>query len=224
MARLSTRTSRQAGQRQRGSGRPPASDGEQTRLRILEAARICFGEHGYRETSNWMIADAVSLTPGTIYHYFENKRDLFLAAHEFSQRDILAHNNASVEGASTFREALEKLLQSMGEVYDRHPDYAKFNSVVRTEARRNPEISSAQADQEWRHLYHRMTDLGVATGEIDHRDARRVRNVLALIVLGGVQFGIEASQADRHDMLQGVLQLFDNQLVGPPKRTVRDAN
>lgn len=43
---------------------------------ILEAARKVFSEHGYESASMALIADRAGVVEGTIYKYFENKRDL----------------------------------------------------------------------------------------------------------------------------------------------------
>jgi len=207
--------------RQRGSGRPPASDGEKTKQRILSAARKCFGEYGYRETSNRIVAEEALLTPGTIYHYFDNKRDMFLSVQEETQKEILNIVLPAVAPAKSFAEAMTSLLDAFRFLYEKHPEFGKFNAVVRTEARRNPEIAAAIADQEWRHLYHRMSELGVATGEIDHRDARTLRNILSTIVLGVTQHGLEASNADHLDSLTGFQRLFGGKLVKAASRSVR---
>ncbi len=209
--------------RQRGSGRPPASDGEKTKQKILSAARKCFGKHGYRETSNRIIAEEALLTPGTIYYYFDNKRDMFLSVHEDTQKEILNVVLPAVAPAKTFAEAMTSLLDAFRVLYEKHPDFGKFNAVVRSEARRTPEITAAIADQEWRHLYHRMSDLGVATGEIDYRDARTLRNILSTVVLGITQHGLEASNADHLDCLRGFQRMFTGKLVKAASRSIQAA-
>ena len=64
-----------------GPGRPPDSSGEETRAKIIEAAKERFGLAGFKETSNKHIAERAGLTAATIYYYFKNKSDLFLAVH-----------------------------------------------------------------------------------------------------------------------------------------------
>src|ERR1700689_3218095 len=85
------------------SGRPPDTDGEVTRRRVMDSAQLCFSEQGYRETSNRMIAEKAGVTPGTIYHYFENKRDLFLSVHREIQQEIQLRVRAAVQSAPTFQ-------------------------------------------------------------------------------------------------------------------------
>ncbi|HKY90008.1 MAG TPA: TetR/AcrR family transcriptional regulator [Nevskiaceae bacterium] len=197
----------------RGSGRPPASDGEATRARIMTAAQDCFARAGYRETSNRNIADAAGVTAGTIYHYFVNKRELFLTVHEDIQKQIRARVREPTRAATTFIEAVRTFVDTSAALHQAFPSVGRFNAVVRTEALRNPEIADARFDQEWRQFYHALSDLGVATGEIDRADAPRVRRVLAAVVLGLTQHGVEATPSDHAECLRGVVALFEGALV-----------
>jgi AcrR family transcriptional regulator len=203
------------------SGRPPDTDGEVTRRKIMDSAQLCFAEQGYRETSNRIIADKAGVTPGTIYHYFKNKRDLFMTVHEEIQEEVQKRVRTAVESAPTFREALRTFIDRSLDLYKEHPNYSKFNAVVRTEALRNPEIAGARFDQDWRHFYHDLTDRGIASGEIDRHDARAVRHVLSMIVLGLTQHGIEASAADHAECLRGVICLFEGSLIKQPNSATR---
>jgi len=58
-------------------GRPPASDGAQTKQRILAAATQLFGERGYERSTNKDIAAAAGLTMPSIYYYYPSKSDLY---------------------------------------------------------------------------------------------------------------------------------------------------
>ena len=50
------------------------------RKHILQVAFEVFGESGYRKATIQTIADRVGLTPGSLYNYFKDKDDLFLAS------------------------------------------------------------------------------------------------------------------------------------------------
>jgi len=196
-------------------GRPPASDGELTRRRILDAAQVCFSTHGYRETSNRLVADAAHITPGTIYHYFANKQDLFLNVHEEIQRSIIDALEAVITPELTFSESIDKMLRVFLEIYIEHPNWTKFTSVVRTEARRNPEISAAQNDKAWRDIFRRLAEKGVASGEIDSSSRRAMQAVLSAVVFGLTQHGIEASATDHVECVRGFGLLLRGMLVKP---------
>jgi TetR/AcrR family fatty acid metabolism transcriptional regulator len=49
---------------------------------VLEAARRCFGRHGYRKTSMDEVAAEAGVAKGTVYLYCRSKDDLFVAAVE----------------------------------------------------------------------------------------------------------------------------------------------
>src|SRR5262245_31131544 len=49
---------------------------EETRDKILQAAREMFSELGYEAVTMRAIADAIEYTPTAIYHHFENKQAL----------------------------------------------------------------------------------------------------------------------------------------------------
>jgi len=51
---------------------------ETTKLRILEAAAKVFGKFGYTKTNIEDIAREAGIGKATIYHYFQNKEDVFL--------------------------------------------------------------------------------------------------------------------------------------------------
>ena len=201
----------------RKAGRPPASDGELTRRRILDAAQMCFAIHGYRETSNRLVADAAKITPGTIYHYFENKQNLFLSVHEEIQLAVFEAVQAATMPESTFADAVDKMLQVLLTLYIEHPNWTRFTSVVRTEARRNPEISAAQKDAAWRNLYRDLVNRGVRSGEIDKSDERAVRTALSAAVLGLTQHAIEASVTDHVECIRGFSLLLRGMLISPAK-------
>ncbi len=52
---------------------------EQRQARILEAAARILGRRGFQQATMKEIADEAGIAPGTIYLYFENKRDLLLS-------------------------------------------------------------------------------------------------------------------------------------------------
>ncbi|MGJ8573354.1 MAG: TetR/AcrR family transcriptional regulator [Hoeflea sp.] len=57
-----------------------AAHKEQTRLRIVEAARILFNRHGFQNVTIDMVMDKADLTRGGFYNHFKNKEALFSAA------------------------------------------------------------------------------------------------------------------------------------------------
>src|SRR5918912_672171 len=48
------------------------------RAQILDGARRAFAEHGYEGATVVRLEEATGLSRGAIFHYFENKHDLFV--------------------------------------------------------------------------------------------------------------------------------------------------
>lgn len=74
----------------RRPGRPPAANADETRQRIIHAARGVFSEYGYGGATFRAIADRADLTRPSINHYFPSKLALY--------RQVLHDANESVLG------------------------------------------------------------------------------------------------------------------------------
>ncbi len=78
----------------RASGRQPAGgEGlapDERRSHILLGAAELFVNHGYGGTSIRDIARRTGLLPGSVYHYFPAKEDLFIAVHREGFRQLIA--------------------------------------------------------------------------------------------------------------------------------------
>jgi AcrR family transcriptional regulator len=124
-------------------GRPPASDSADTRKRILEAARVCFGRDGYAKTTNRDIADLANITTGAIYHYFSSKPELYAATfHEASEIIFSAFE----EAAASERTLVGKILAILDKAVELHAgdaSLAAFSSSTQVEVRRHPEVERA---------------------------------------------------------------------------------
>jgi AcrR family transcriptional regulator len=77
----------------RASSRQPAqSEGlapDERRSHILLGAAELFVKHGYGGTSIRDIAQRTGLLPGSVYHYFPAKEDLFIAVHREGFRQLI---------------------------------------------------------------------------------------------------------------------------------------
>lgn len=72
---------RAPGSARTGRGRRPG--GEDTRGRIIAAAREAFGERGFDATSVREVATRAGVDAALVHHYFGTKQRLFVAAMEF---------------------------------------------------------------------------------------------------------------------------------------------
>lgn len=103
----------------RGGTAGEASDEEplERRRLILDAAARLFSAEGYDRTSIRDIARNVGLLPGSVYHYFPSKRDLFLAVHrEGFERTLERIRNAAASSPDPWeclRRACEVHIESI---------------------------------------------------------------------------------------------------------------
>lgn len=205
---------------ERRFGRPPGVDSEDTRRRLLDAAMIVFGQRGYKESSNKFIASSAGITSGAIYHYFPNKQALFLAIHQELQERVLSNAEMLVDNATTLAGALQSLLRFMADSRNNDPHTSAFFSVVRTEAKRNPEISDALDDSRWLSLYDRLALLGVKTGELDSKNFRAFKGVLALCLLGLAQHAAESTITAHNTAVEGLQLMVSGGLLNLNPQTV----
>ena len=61
---------------------------ELTRRDVLEAACLTFAERGFADASMEEIAARAGVTRGPLYHYFDDKEDLFRAVYQEIEREI----------------------------------------------------------------------------------------------------------------------------------------
>ncbi len=123
---------------------PQQARSRQKRDAILRAAARLFEERGYDATTADDIAAGASVSIGTFYSYFRNKRQVFLTLYAKSVEDILALRIAEIDFATnprqaireTVRRALERdqlfygLRQAWSELLPRDPEVASYNEQL----------------------------------------------------------------------------------------------
>ena len=73
----------------RSSAPTPPAVGDSRREQLLAEAARLFGAKGYEHTSMRDIASAVGILPGSLYHHFASKDDLFIAVYAAGVSQIL---------------------------------------------------------------------------------------------------------------------------------------
>ena len=91
--------------------RKTKAEAEQTRLKIIDAARQVFHECGVRGTTLEKVAEAAGVTRGAIYWHFENKTALFFAMRD--QASQLLDSARMMLLSNEFNDPLDALERSM---------------------------------------------------------------------------------------------------------------
>ena len=174
------------------------------RQEILDGARRAFAEHGYEGATVAKLEEATGLSRGAIFHYFENKNDLFVElAIEMNTRfgDILLERG--------LHEAFRALTQE-------NPEWLAV--LIETEARmrhdddfvRRLEAKAADASPRIQEWFEQQQAEGKLRDDVEWKEIGRfttsLLNGLALRVAGGDPFDLES-----------MLRLLDD-AIAPAKR------
>jgi AcrR family transcriptional regulator len=160
------------------------------RAEILDGARRAFAEHGYEGATVVKLEEATGLSRGAIFHYFENKNDLFVElAMEMNTRfgDILLEEGLEAAFRALTAQSPEWLAVLIEtESRMRHDE----DFVRRFEAKA---ADTSPRIQEW---FQRQQAEGTLRDDIEWLELARfttsVLNGLALRIAGGDPFDIDA--------------------------------
>jgi AcrR family transcriptional regulator len=94
----------------------PRVDPDERRAEIMQAALRCFARSGYKGTSMDDIDKESGLSKGSLYWYFDSKRDLFLEMFDQMLNEMIAPLEAMLAYDAPAVEKLRVIAQASGEV------------------------------------------------------------------------------------------------------------
>ena len=192
-------------------GRPPASDGAQTRGRILEAARSCFVAQGYDGASMKDIAGSAGMTAGALYHHFASKQELFVEVYHRHQESAFDQFEQAAGGSGGFVERISRLLDKAADLHMDDPRLAAFTAVATIELQRHPELR-AVVKQDAGTVYRFFERIvREADGEIAEADSQSVINMLVAMFTGFSVFGASSRSTEAH---RAAIDAFKRSLAG----------
>lgn len=119
-------------------GRRRRADGEQSRLRIIEAAIEIAGERGYDGTSIAAVSERSGLPPSSIYWHFADKDALVAAVIEHSYGRWLEHLRTArerVDGRADPLAAAVAASRRIGRALAAAPDFLRLGLMLTLERR-----------------------------------------------------------------------------------------
>jgi AcrR family transcriptional regulator len=172
-------------------------------MRTLHAALELFAEHGVGATSYQMIADAIGVTKGAIYHQFKTKDEIIIAVAEME----LARLEDAVEAA----EAIDDPKESRELLLERVIDHAVEHRRAANTLQFDPVIVNLLSDHQ---PFHRFVErlYGMLVGDAPGPDAQVRLAALTCVVGGTVAHPLVAKVDDdtlREQMLSMVRRLID---------------
>jgi AcrR family transcriptional regulator len=171
---------------------PKADISAERRQQIFQAALTCFAHTGFHQTTMDDIVAESGLSKGTLYWYFDSKKDLFLALFQEVMGELGQSWNAIA--ASPDASATEKLVASMGLFRSELAGMAPFFGIMMEAwalTRHDQDVENMIRDlyQPYLSVMEWIIHEGVESGEFDVRSER----AMALVVMtlyDGITLGL----------------------------------
>jgi AcrR family transcriptional regulator len=151
---------------------------QQTRAKVLAAARRLFSEEGYEGATIRDIAAAAGMSTGAVFANFSDKSDLF---REIMMADMAALADAMSQAASkgtSVEDSLLKLFMAGYEFYRTQLPLARAAFSVGWSPQDGPVLRNASASQSLRNLVADTLSRGVETGELKPADLELISHML----------------------------------------------
>lgn len=185
---------------------------QRRRNQIIDAAEAVIERSGFRAATMDEIAREAELSKGTLYLYFSQKRDLYLA---ISKKGLQHLNNEFIQVMQEDVSGID-LVRKLGETFlsytTTHPEYSKamiyYESLVDED---HPEVSELAKDCEeiGRKLLMYLTraiQIGMQDGSIVQRMDPKL---LAVQIWGSMRGMMQLYQVRSQQHLQKILQDFE---------------
>ena len=193
-------------------GRPAGADSEQTKEKIINAARLEFAANGYDGASITSIARNVGIAPSAIYHYFQSKENLYTQV--FNRTSSTIWDSVTPAGeAKTLLEAMTDLLDNSRQISTDLPSYSDFLASLPIEAKMHPEFSDLlqqRADHQDK-TFRKLASIGIASGEIDFLSEDEATELIRSIVMGWF-FERHFRQEEIPGSAESILAIFEHLL------------
>jgi AcrR family transcriptional regulator len=198
----------------RPRGRPPGKTSEQTRTRILLAARECFARVGYERATNQEIAASAGVTATAIYLYFESKPALYLAVARQTSAEMVPRLRSVIAPARTTRAALQALVRMATNPDTSQAVAARFMAGIATEMQRHPEVAQGMLSDpgEVFTIIAELVDRGVRADEIAADKAESVVSMVIAVLMGISAYANTLGGAYAKSAVDGLVDLLDGTL------------
>ncbi|HEY2501867.1 MAG TPA: helix-turn-helix domain-containing protein [Mycobacterium sp.] len=203
----------------RRPGRPPAAKADETRKRILQAARLVFSERGYDGATFQATAVRADLTRPAINHYFSSKRTLYREVLHLTNQLVIGAGIEQAERESTLMAQLTTFISAAVRTNSENPSASAFLVTAVLESQRHPDLSRTDNDSVKisRDFLMRVVNDAIERSEVAADiDAAALVETL-LVVLCGVGFyaGFVRSHEEMLAITDVLRQLLDGALWRP---------
>jgi AcrR family transcriptional regulator len=126
------------------AGPPRSRKGAATRLRLLDAAKIVFERDGFLEARIVDIADTAQLAPGSFYHYFDSKEQIFREVAQAQEERLTAPADDGKAPAAQEDSAWHRIRRTNRRYLERYRDEAALMGVIEQVSRYDVPVNVAR--------------------------------------------------------------------------------
>jgi AcrR family transcriptional regulator len=156
---------------------------ERRREQIIAVARRIFARKGYQSTTTDDIIAELCVGKGTLYRYFRDKRELFLAVDsEGSER--LRLTAAAAYGIEDPRARLKALVRCFFEFFDSDRDLVEIHMQMRSEFREEYERRFSEGRDQHLERVANLIREGTARGYFHEMDPTAASKALSALLYG----------------------------------------
>lgn len=198
----------------RRPGRPPAAKADETRQRIIQAARLVFSERGYDGATFQAIAARADLTRPAINHYFSSKRALYQEVMDETNEFVIGVGIKEADRETTLVGRLTAFISAAVKANAENPAGSAFIIGGVLESQRHPEWNTAENDSVRiaREFMIRVVNDAIEHGEVAADiDASALVETL-LVVMCGV--GLYAGYVETYQEMLAVTGMLRQLLEG----------
>lgn len=198
----------------RRPGRPPAAKADETRQRIIQAARLVFSERGYDGATFQAIAARADLTRPAINHYFSSKRSLYQEVMDETNEFVIGVGIKEADRETTLVGRLTAFISAAVKANAENPAGSAFIIGGVLESQRHPEWNTAENDSVRiaREFLIRVVNDAIEHGEVAADiDASALVETL-LVVMCGV--GLYAGYVETYQEMLAVTGMLRQLLEG----------
>lgn len=205
----------------RRPGRPPAAKADETRQRIIQAARLVFSERGYDGATFQAIAARADLTRPAINHYFSSKRALYREVLKETNKRVLGAGIEQAEQESTLPAQLSAFIAEATRANSENPAGSAFLISGVLESQRHPDLAGPENDSMRiaREFLVRVVNQAIERGEIAPdfgASASALAEAQLVLICGvGLYAGYVESPEDLLAIVGVIRRLLEGALRGP---------
>ncbi|MCK9893479.1 TetR/AcrR family transcriptional regulator [Frankia sp. AgB32] len=118
--------------------------GLRTRARLIDAAKSVFERDGFLEARITDIAETARIAPGTFYHYFESKEEIFREVARAQEERLTAPPGPEATDAAAIDSIWQRIRRSNRLYLARYRDEAAIMGVIEQVSRYDPPVNAAR--------------------------------------------------------------------------------